>query len=331
MAETKVVVYAALAGNSAIAVTKFAAAGLTGSSAMLSEAVHSVVDSVDQLLLLVGDARRKAEPTPSHPFGYGLEAYFWGFTVALMVFLLGGAFSVYEGVHKLQHPEPPARLWVNYLVLGLSALFEGATFVFSYVQFRKRAKGGIGLASFIRRSKDPNLIVTLLEDGAALTGLAIAALGVTGQMLGVSWADAAASLAIGVLLMGVAAALANETRSLIAGEAADSTVVGEVRRALEAARSEVGVVEIATLQLGPERILVALTLDFPPFDGRDDVARAVAELTRRVRAADPRIFRVYFRPAREARSDDAPPVPDPPPPRAAAGETAGVDGPAAQP
>ena len=300
MAESKVVVYAALAGNAAIAAVKFVAAGLTGSSAMLSEAVHSVVDTVDQLLLLLGGARAGKAPDASHPFGYGLEAYFWGFVVALMVFLLGGAVSAYEGWHKLTHPEPSGRAGVSYLVLGVSALFEAASFTVAYREYRKLAGGRrLGLLGFIKRSKDPNLFVTLLEDGAALTGLAIAALGVTGQLLGVAWADAAASMGIGALLVTVAAVLANETRSLIAGEAADPVVVQAVRAALGDRAAAVS--EVATLQLGPERILVAVTLDMR--EGVD-VERIAGELTRRVREADARVFRVYFRPA--AGVTDAP-------------------------
>ena len=300
MAESKVVVYAALAGNAAIAVIKFIAAGLTGSSAMLSEAIHSVVDTADQVLLLIGGARSKAPPNPTHPFGYGLEAYFWGFVVALMVFLLGGAVSAYEGWRKLQHPEPSTQFGVNYAVLGLAALFEAASFAVGYREYRAVAgRRRVSLVGFIRRSKDPNLFVTLLEDGAALAGLALAALGVTGQMLGLAWADGAASLAIGVLLMAVAALLASETRSLIAGEAADPSVVDAVRQAL--GEHEAEVVEVATLQLGPERILVAVTLDVRRQGAVEQVA---AELTRRVQAADPRVFRVYFRPA--AGVTDAP-------------------------
>ena len=297
MAESKVVVYAALAGNLAIAAIKFAAAGLSGSSSMLSEAVHSVVDTLDQLLLLWGGRRGARPADPSHPFGYGLEVYFWSFTVSLMVFLLGGAVSVYEGVLKLRHPEPSTHLGVSYLVLALSAVFEGATFAFSYVEFRRRAGRRMGLVDFLRRSKDPNLIVTLMEDGAALTGLALAALGVTGQLLGLQWADGAASIAIGLLLTAVAWLLANETRSLIAGESADARVVEAVRRALDAHPGAGEVAEVATLQLGPERILVALTIAVA--QGREgEVERVSAELTDHVQAADPRVFRVYFRPLR---------------------------------
>ena len=296
--ESKVVVYAALAGNASIAAVKFAAAAFTGSSSMLSEAVHSAVDTLDQILLLVGGARGALGPDASHPFGHGLETYFWTFTVALMVFLLGGAFSVYEGVHKIMAPADSVSPFVNYAVLGASAVFEGASFVIGFRQYRRFTQGQIGLADFIRRSKDPNLFVTLLEDGAALIGLALAALGVTGGLMGLAWADGAASIAIGVLLVTVAAILANETRSLIAGESADMRVVGEVRSALEACPSVKHVEEVATLQLGPNVILVAVTLDLA--DGERALEQANHTIATHVKEVDERIARVYFRPTRAA-------------------------------
>ena len=293
---SKVAVYAALAGNVAIAVVKFTAAALTGSTAMLTEGVHSAVDSLDQGLLLVGQARGGRAPDRSHPFGYGLEVYFWSFTVALMVFLAGGAFSVFEGWEKLHQPGEADRPWINYLVLGISAVFEGLSFAVGWREYRRFTRGRVGVFRFIRVSKDPNLIVTLLEDGAALTGLAFAALGVTGQVLGMRWADGAASIAIGVLLMGVAAVLANETRSLIAGEAAAPRVVDAIRDAVAACdHVHADGLEVATLQLGPEAILVALTLDVRDGAPVQAVARAVTD---RVREVDGRIARVYFRPAR---------------------------------
>ena len=168
---------------------------------------------------------------------------------------------------------------------------EGSTFAFGFRQYRRITSGRrIGLLPFIRRSKDPNLFVTLLEDGAALIGLGFAALGVTGALLGSPWADGVASIAIGVLLMSVAFLLADETRSLIAGEAADPFVVASIKEALGSQEAKVS--EVATLQLGPDRILVAVTLDVR----RGEVEQVTRELTRRVHAADPRVFRVYFRP-----------------------------------
>ena len=296
MAESKGVVYVALAGNAAIAATKFTAAVLTGSAAMTSEAVHSVVDTLDQLLLLVGGARSSRPPDGSHPFGYGLEVYFWTFSVSVLVFLLGGAVSVAEGVLKLRAGAEGGGALVNAAVLAVSAVFEGICFAVGYRQYRKIARGRLGLAAFVRRSKDPNLFVTLLEDGAALIGLALAAAGVAGRVLGLAWADGAASIAIGLLLMAVAFLLANETRSLIAGESADPLVVEAVEHALSDGLDGWRAAETATLQLGPANILVCVTLDIPPEQTArtEEIAR---ELTRRVRNADERVGRVYFRPA----------------------------------
>ena len=299
--QSKVVVYAALGGNTAIAVVKFTAAVLTGSTAMLTEGVHSLVDSLDQVMLLVGQARAAKPPDRSHPFGYGLEIYFWSFTVALMVFMLGGAFSAYEGWTKLSHPAAADRPWVNYLVLGVSAVFEGSSFLLGVREYRRFTGGRVGLLRFLKVSKDPSLIVTLMEDGAALVGLALAAMGVAGQaVLHLPWADGAASIGIGVLLMGVAVALANETRSLIAGEAATPRVVEAVRDAVDRHPAVRGAPEVATLHLGPENILVCVTLDL---DDGPELRAVTREITGAVREADPRIFRVYFRPLSASEAD----------------------------
>ena len=298
MEGSKVAVYAALAGNVAIAVVKFAAAALTRSTAMLTEGVHSLVDSLDQVLLLVGQARGRRAPDASHPLGYGLEVYFWTFVVSLMVFLAGGLFSAYEGVTKILHPHPADRPWINYLVLGVSALFEGLSFAVGWREYRKASGGRLGVFRYIRVSKDPNIIVTLMEDGAALTGLAIAALGVTGGVFGLPWADGASSIGIGVLLMGVAVVLANETRSLITGEAASPPVVRAIADAVHGCDDVQGPVDIATLQLGPQDILVLVGLDLRDGVDRQAVVRAITD---RVREADGRIARVYFRPT-EARA-----------------------------
>ena len=294
MAEgSKVAVYAALAGNVAVAVVKFTAAGLTASTAMLTEGVHSLVDSLDQVLLLIGQAQGKRAPDRSHPLGYGLEVYFWTFVVSLMVFLAGGLFSTYEGFRKLSETGPADRPWINYLVLAVSGVFEGLSFAVGWREYRKASGGRLNVFRFIRASKDPNIIVTLLEDGAALIGLAIAAFGVTGHVFGLRWADGAASIGIGVLLMAVAAVLANETRSLITGEAASQPVVQAITEAVSACEQTDGEVDVATLQLGPREILVLVGLAF-----RDGVDRqtVVDAITERVREVDGRIARVYFRP-----------------------------------
>jgi cation diffusion facilitator family transporter len=295
---SKRVVHVALAGNLAIALIKLAAFLFTRSSAMLTEAVHSLVDILDQLFLLVGIARAERPADVNHPFGHGLEAYFWSFAVALLIFALGGAVSVYQGVHRMLAPEAILQPWINYLVLALSAGFEATSFAVSYREFRRTVHGRrIRLWQFLRVSKDPSLFATLLEDAAALIGLAIAALGVTGSaVFHVPWADGAASVAIGILLAAVALFLANEVRSLMAGEAAVPRVVAEVRRILEADPSVEVVEEVLTLHLGPESILVGVTLEFSDGLTGDEIQEAAQELSDSVQASDRRIGRIFLRP-----------------------------------
>ncbi len=299
MAEgSKRVVFVALAGNLAIAAIKLVAFAFTRSSAMLTEAVHSGVDTLDQMFLLVG-MRRAAQPADAaHPFGHGLEAYFWSFAVALLIFALGGAVSVYEGVRRILAPEAMTRPWINYLVLALSAGFEATSFTVSYREFRRTVHGRrIRLWRFLHLSKDPSLFATLLEDAAALVGLALAALGVTGvAVFHLAWADGAASVAIGLLLGAVALFLANEVRSLMAGEAAVPRVVAEVRRILEADPAVEVVEEVLTLHLGPESILVGVTLEFSDGLTGDEVQEAAQDLSDRVQASDDRIGRIFLRP-----------------------------------
>ena len=297
--ESKGVVYAALGGNLCIAIIKFVAFAMTRSSAMLTEAVHSLVDTIDQVLLLIGEHRAERPADDRHPFGHGLEIYFWSFTVALMVFLAGGAVSVYEGVQRLLHAGEIETPWINALVLGLSFLFEGGSFLVGVRAARKvmaRRAGGerVSLFRFVRRSKDPNLFTTLVEDGAALTGLVIAAAGLAGGvLLHVKWADGLASILIGLLLMAMALVLANETRSLVAGEAADEAVLKRLQAVLDAETDLCRQTDLATLHFGPKAILVAVTGEFFNAAPMDSVAR---RLTEKLQAADDRVMRVYFRP-----------------------------------
>ncbi|HTK35310.1 MAG TPA: cation diffusion facilitator family transporter [Caulobacteraceae bacterium] len=295
---TGTVVLAAMAGNLSIAVVKFAAFLFTRSTAMLTEAIHSCVDTIDQLLLLIGQGRAVKAPDERHPFGYGMETYFWGFVVALMIFFAGGTVSIWQGLDKLRHPTPIDRPWINYLVLAFSAVFEGSSFAVAYREFRRTVAGRrVRLWNFLQASKDPSLFSTLMEDGAALTGLALAALGVTGSgYLGLPWADGAASIAIGALLLGVALFLANETRSLIAGEAAHPFVLERIRAVLARDEQVVGVRRLDTLHLGPECILVAVEVRFVAgLDGQALLA-AVKDLEARIGEADRRITPVYVSP-----------------------------------
>ena len=296
------VVLVALGGNLAIALTKLAAFAMTRSTAMLTEAIHSAVDTGDQLLLLVGQRRGRRAADDSHPFGYGMEVYFWSFIVALMIFMVGGALSIWEGVQKVLQPAPLTRPWINLIVLALSAGFEGASFRVAFREYRRvvrgRRVGGreVPLWRFLVISKDPNVYTTLLEDGAALAGLALAALGVVGSgWLGIAWADGAASVAIGALLVAVALFMANETRSLIAGEAAAPPIVAEARAALEGDPRIIDIVAVASLQLGPQTILLAVTLSFREGLSGADIASAAGDLVARARASDPRICDVFLR------------------------------------
>jgi cation diffusion facilitator family transporter len=292
------VVLIAMGGNLAIAVAKFAAFSLSGSSAMLTEAIHSLIDTADQILLLIGQRRGRLARDRDHPMGHGMETYFWSFIVALMVFLLGGMFGLYQGVRHLLAPEPVTAPWVSLGVLAVSAVFEGSSFVNAFREFRRVVQGrDVRLWGFIRGSKDPGLYATLLEDSAALIGIGLAAAGVIASaFLHIPWADGAASIAISLLLVAVSAVLANETRSLIAGEAVAPAVMEQLKAVLIADGRILEVDEIATLHLGPQAILVALTLRFQPQMPVAALGDAIREITRALQAADGRIAYVYVRP-----------------------------------
>ena len=297
-ASTKVV-YAALSGNVLVAVLKYGAALLSGSSAMLTEAVHSTADIANQLLLLIGNRRARAPADASHPFGYGLEIYFWTFVVAIMVLIAGGIVSLYEGIRHVVSPAPIDSPRLSLIVLALSALFEGASFSFGYRAYRKFVKerdGGnrVGIWEFIKLSKDPNLYESLLEDSTALMGVAIASMGVIGSAyLRVPAADGAASMAIGMLLVANSLVIARATRSLIAGEGAAPPLVESMKRALATHHGLLRISAMQSLQLGPERILVAITLIAPKQS--TDVRSELSALTNLLQATDQRICEVFFR------------------------------------
>jgi cation diffusion facilitator family transporter len=297
------VVLTALGGNLAIAATKLLAFSATGATAMLTEAVHSLVDTADQLLLLVGQKRSARPPDETHPFGYGMEIYFWGFIVALVIFLAGGAFSIWQGVEKILHPTTLERPWINLLVLAASAGFEGTSFSVAYREYRNVARGKrvrgreLRLWQFLSVSKDPSLYTTLLEDGAALAGLAIAAVGVIGAgWFGQAWMDGAASALIGLVLVAVALFMANETRSLIAGESAAPPIVEQARAAIDGDPRVGAIFDLSSLHLGPSTILIAVTLSFRSGLTGEDVQSAVDDLVSRARRSDPRIAGVFIRP-----------------------------------
>jgi cation diffusion facilitator family transporter len=303
---SKGVVYAALAGNLAIALTKFGAAWWTGSSAMLSEAVHSTVDTSNQALLLFGLHRSARQPDRTHPFGYGMELYFWSFIVALLIFAMGGAFSIYQGLQRLRAPEPIEDPWVGFAVIAACMVFEGASFTIAWRELKRRYPGLSPLGA-VRASKDPSVFAVLLEDGAALAGLAMAGAG-TGLAvwLGRPGFDAAASILIGAILVATAALLARETLSLITGESASREVLDRVRHILDLDPRVERVEELLSMHLGPGAILLAASIDFRDDLGSPAIEQAAREIEAALRRVHPAIGRVYLRPVDTPREHPAP-------------------------
>ena len=288
------VIYAALVGNALISVTKFAAAFFTGSSAMLSEGVHSVVDTGNQLLLLFGLGRSRRPPDQHFPFGHGKEVYFWSFVVALLIFAVGAGVSIYEGVHRLRHPQPIANPAANYVVLVLAFLFEGAAWFFAYREF-KRTKGNKGYFEAVKSGKDPALFVVLFEDSAALLGLVVAFLGIfLAQVTGSPYFDGGASVIIGLILAVTATWLAYETHGLLIGESADQEVIQGIRELVTAAPRINVVNEILTVHMGPDFILVTLSVDFTDESSASEIEEAVAEVDRKIKERFLEVRRVFI-------------------------------------
>ena len=290
---SKKVIFAALAGNSLIAITKFIAATVTGSSAMLSEAIHSLVDTGNQILLLYG-MKKAAKPADKRfPFGYGKEIYFWSFVVAILIFALGGGISVYEGIHHLLHPQPATSPLINYLVLTLAMIFEGTAWFFALREFNK-SKGGNGYIDAINQTKDPSIIVVLFEDSAAMLGLFVAFIGVTlSHWTGNVYYDGTASILIGLILIGTAIWLARETKSLLIGESAEPQIEQEIQSMVQDNPMVEGINEILTMHMGPDFILVTLGADFIDSASASDIEEQVEILNRQIKTKFPRIKRVF--------------------------------------
>jgi len=300
-AASKKVIVAALIGNGLVALTKFAAAAFTGSSAMLSEGIHSLVDTGNQILLLYG-LRQAAKPADAHfPFGHGKEVYFWSFVVAILVFALGAGVSMFEGIQHLRHPADIRDPLVNYLVLGLAMLFEGAAWLFAFKEF-SAAKGKWGYLEAIKRGKDPTTFVVLFEDSAAMLGLIVAFIGIgLTQITGLPQFDGLASVIIGLLLGATAIWLAYETKGLLIGESANRWIVDGIRALAGSVDCVDAVNEVLTMHVGPKYILVTISVDL-----RDDVVagtfeRVVTALDSEIKATYPNIQRVFI----EARSGHA--------------------------
>jgi cation diffusion facilitator family transporter len=286
----------ALAANLGIAATKFVAAAVTGSSAMLTEGVHSVVDSVNQLLLMWGRHAAKRAPDKLHPFGYGRELYFWSFVVAVLVFSLGAGVSVYEGILHILKPEPAVKPGIAYAVLLVAFLLEGWSTLEAYRDF-SQSKGNLGWIQAVIQSKDPPAFIVLLENGAAIAGIVAAAAGVAlAQLTGDPFYDGAASIVIGVILGFTAMLLAYESKGLLIGEAADPELVKSLRAFASEMPGVVGVGYVLTVHSSPDQITVMMNVDFDDNIRAADVERVVCRVEEEAQQRWPQIRRLFVRP-----------------------------------
>lgn len=289
----KHVIYAALFGNAAIAATKFAASAVTGSSAMLSEAIHSVVDTGNQVLLLLGVRRSGRKPDSEHPFGYGLQLYFWAFVVAIIIFGLGGGFSIYEGIQKIRHPHELHSVWINYVVLGVALVIEGAVWRVAYREFRK-TRGSQSWLQAVRTSKDPMVFTVLFEDSAAMLGLFTAMVGIfLSDTLDMPVLDGVASVIIGLILVITASFLAYECQGLLTGESVRPQTRDKLREIAAGTNGVCSVNELLTMHFGPSDVLVAISLDFDDGISAGEVEEAVTSIERRMKAAHPEVKRIF--------------------------------------
>lgn len=291
---SKKVIYAALIGNSLIALTKFSAAFITGSSAMLSEGIHSLVDTGNQVLLLHGLKQAKKPADEKFPYGHGKEIYFWSFIVAILIFALGGGISIYEGIQHLQHPKAIEKPLINYIVLGMAILFEGAAWLFAFREFT-RAKGKWGYFEAVQRGKDPSLFVVLFEDTAAMLGLMVALVGIAlTDITGILYFDGMASVIIGLILVGTAIWLAYETKGLLIGESANASVVRGIRKILQGYTQVEHINEILTMHMGPDFVLVNISVDFNNNETANSVESVISEIDKTIKADYPQIKRIFI-------------------------------------
>jgi cation diffusion facilitator family transporter len=291
--ESKVAVFAAIAGNLAIAVTKLIAAYFSGSSAMLSEGIHSLVDTGNGALLLVGLRMSRKPADEDHPFGHGNELYFWPLVVAILIFALGGGMSVYEGITHLAHPHQTDPTW-NYVVLGIAFVFESISCYFAFKAFRKEIRPG-GIIRTIRTSKDPNSFTVLFEDTAAMAGLIVAFLGIfLGHLLGNPYLDGVASIVIGVILALVACFLAYETKGLLIGEGVDPDTLQSIRAIAGADEAVVQVKKSLTLHFGPSEVLLTLDVGFKENLSAEAVTQSINRIERTIRERHPAIKYIFI-------------------------------------
>lgn len=293
--DSRKVIYAAIVANLGIAIAKFIVAGITGSAAMIAEGIHSAVDTGNELLLLLGERRSMRKPDRKHPFGYGKSLYFWALIVALSVFSLGGGLSIYHGFAALQDPPPlEDPLW-NYVVLGAAALFEGYSWNVSRKALNAKRGPGMTLWQTVRASKDASVFTVFIEDSAALLGIAIAAAGIAlGHYFDNPYADPVASILIGLLLVGAAITLARETGGLLVGEGIDGAQLASLRALFLREPALESVASLRTMQLGPEEVLLAASVQFRRGLRIAEVEQAIARIETAIGAAHPVIRHVYF-------------------------------------
>ena len=304
---SKHTLFAALAANAGIAVAKFCGASYTGSSAMASEGIHSLVDTGNQILLLFGlkDASRPADA--SHPFGYGLRLYFWGFVVAMAVFALGSGVAIYEGAEKVAHPEPIESAWVNVVILIVAIVLEGSSLMVALRQVRKEAKRrNLGMMETIRQNRDPTVFAVVYEETAALAGLVAALTGIgLAVLLDMPVLDGWTSIAIGVILAVTALSLARRCYVLMTGQAADPAIENRLREILDRVKPIEQVNEVRTMHFGPSEVLVLVSADFVDDTLAGTVERIVSDVEDGIREEFPEVRRVYIEAQSTARHREA--------------------------
>lgn len=291
---SKKTIFAAMGSNLAIAITKFIAASITGSSAMISEGIHSVVDTGDQLLLLLGISRSQKPADDSHPFGYGQELYFWTFIVAILIFAIGGGMSIYEGIIHLINPSPLEDPMWNYIVLGMAILLEGFSWTVALKEFLP-TKGKQNFWQAIKSSKDPTVLTILFEDTAAILGLLVALIGIfLGHLFNNVYFDGIASIIIGIILAIVAVVLARESKGLLVGESADPQTIANIRSLSKTEPGVKEVIRVLTMQLAPKEVLLNLELQFSNNLTGEEIALTVESLEANIRQKHPEIKQIFI-------------------------------------
>ena len=294
ISKSKIAIYAAIAGNMAIAVTKFVAAAFTGSSAMLSEAIHSVVDTGNGWLMLFGVRKSQKPPDSDHPFGHGHELYFWTLIVGVLIFAVGGGMSVYEGITHILHPKLPENVMWSYGVLGMAVVFEGTTWLFGWKAFSAE-RGRKGVLEAIHDTKDPSTFTVLLEDSAALLGLVFAFVGIfLGSQLDMPVLDGVASVLIGLLLCGVAVLMVYESKGLLIGEGLDRESLKSIHALVDKDPAVEWVGHLHTMYLGPHEVLLTIELRFHGHISSLEVRQAARRLRETIQSQQPDVSRIFF-------------------------------------